>query len=865
MEQLQLGESGQPLQSQSEPPAADPAKRSAPQSSDQKHVADEPGKRAPVGDSRRESAGNEVESSTKGSGRRPASSGVVERPAVGDSGTESAAGRAGSSVRESGSSSVRNKAIGRSAKKPPKTNKPSKVKPAKVVEPAPANPVAQVAIDVNAIAVDRTFDYLVTAEQHTAAVRGARVRVRFAGRLVDGIILDRAATSDHDGKLSYLQRINGPSVLSEQILVVAQAVAARYAGTLAEVLRDAIPGRHARVESELLSDQKWPSKFDAQLSTAGESGEEPSNQPRLDSSPGAVVITPAGDGDRYSDQSSETDQNNDTVQSSNTDQDSDTDGGRDDHGSSTTRNIDHVAWSQYAGGVQLIAALTASQRDGHQAAGTQPALRVALTVAAADDPAQRIADLTVAHNGNCVVVVPDAADLDRFYTALQQQWGDSVARLSAAMSPSARYREFLRIRTNQVSVVLGTRNSVFAPVDNALVIVWDDTDESLLEPRAPGWHAREVALLRSQLFDSPLVIAGYTVSVEVARLVETGWMRHVRADRELTHGGPRVMTEANAKPDDLSVNSRIPGYAWRELTRGLQKGPVLVQVARAGYIPAIACSSCGELFECTHCGGTIEQASTPDGLFIRRCRLCSRPVQSAACPACGHTKVRAVRIGSARTAAELHAAFPDAEVVTSSSSEGVLRTVDAAPKIVVATIGAEPIADGKYQAAILLDGAAQLARSDVRTEEQLMRRWFNATALVKSAADGGTVVVTAPADHRSVQALVRADPMGWAQRELEQRQIAGLPPAVRAASIRGKQDSLKAFVAVMQPGPRLTVSTPIPASSQNDETYVVLVTTPISNGRDLESAIRRALAATPNRQTSGIRVRIDPTSLFGTA
>ncbi|MEV3964601.1 primosomal protein N' [Nocardia sp. NPDC050193] len=98
--------------------------------------------------------------------------------------------------------------------------------------------------------LDRDFDYLVPPELDDIARPGVRVRIRFAGRLVDGYLLSRHAESDHPGKLVRLERVvSAEQVLTPEILRLATTVAARCAGTRADVLRLAIPPRHARVEN----------------------------------------------------------------------------------------------------------------------------------------------------------------------------------------------------------------------------------------------------------------------------------------------------------------------------------------------------------------------------------------------------------------------------------------------------------------------------------------------------------------------------------------------------------------------------------------------------------------------------------------
>ncbi|MFE3291434.1 primosomal protein N' [Rhodococcus sp. NPDC059234] len=99
--------------------------------------------------------------------------------------------------------------------------------------------------------LDREFDYLVPRELDEQAQPGVRVRVRFAGRLVDGFLVQRIAVSEHPGKLGWLDRVVSPErVLTHEVATLVDAVAARYAGTRADVLRLAVPPRHARVEGE---------------------------------------------------------------------------------------------------------------------------------------------------------------------------------------------------------------------------------------------------------------------------------------------------------------------------------------------------------------------------------------------------------------------------------------------------------------------------------------------------------------------------------------------------------------------------------------------------------------------------------------
>ena len=109
--------------------------------------------------------------------------------------------------------------------------------------------IARVCIDSPLSHLDRLFDYQIPDEFGDQVVVGCRVRVRFAGRLLDGYVLDKIATSEHSGRLAPLIRvISAEPVLSPAVARLTRAVADRYAGTLSDVLRLAIPPRRARPE-----------------------------------------------------------------------------------------------------------------------------------------------------------------------------------------------------------------------------------------------------------------------------------------------------------------------------------------------------------------------------------------------------------------------------------------------------------------------------------------------------------------------------------------------------------------------------------------------------------------------------------------
>ena len=642
------------------------------------------------------------------------------------------------------------------------------------------NPVARVRVDSTLPQVDRTFDYRVPAELSEDAVPGARVRVLFNGHELTGYIEERAATTDWTRTSllplkSVLSRV--PSVAPE-IFALAEALADRYASTVANVLRLAVPPRIAALdkkyapllpgyESVYLGDSAPVSTSDAPESAESEPAvPEPSTASSAATSsatdPYAWLATPGAPAPFVLDPPALNPDAPDAVS----------------------------VFSDYENGAEFI-------EDVAAGAATRAVMTVLpghLEHTWADVVATALAAAAASGRG-AIAVVPTAKNLDLLEAALAERLpADSFVRLSSDSTPHTRYHGFVKARLGQVPVVIGTRAAAYAPVANlGLVVCWDDGDSSLVEQRAPYCHARDVLLLRASAENTAALFAGFSMSSEAARLVRTRWASHVRAPRVLVRDySPRIFStgsEFELARDPLAAMARIPHLAFEHARRALARGPVLVQVARSGYIPSFSCERCRMPARCGECSGPLSVAS---GSSVPSCSWCGHLAQQWRCSECGFTHWRYSAAGATRTAEELGRAFPNVPVI-SSAGDHVRASVGPEPALVVATPGAEPVAFGGYAAALLLDADKMLRFDSLRAPEAALRRWLNAAALVRPAALEGTVVTTASPSPVE-QALVRWDPAWFARQELEERAQTGLPPAVRTAAVTGAEVDVRAFM-----------------------------------------------------------------------
>jgi primosomal protein N' (replication factor Y) len=659
-------------------------------------------------------------------------------------------------------------------------------------------PVARVVVDISLPHLDRTFDYLVPERYSATARPGVRVRVPFAGQDVEGFVVQRVEASEHPRRLSPLRRVVSPEpVLTPPVLRLAREVADRYAGTLPDVLRLAVPARHARTE------------------------QAPS--PRPPAEPQELPSPP-----------------------------------------------DAGPWRDYRAGTALIARL---------AAGSSPrAVWTALPGARA--PAQALAvavAATLASGRGALVVLPDRRDVDVLDTELTATLGPGRhARLEADLGASARYRAFLALARGDVRVAIGTRSAAFAPVAGlGLVAIWDDGDDLHAEQRAPYPHAREVLALRAELEGAALLAGGWSRTAECAAWLRSGWAREVSATRTVRRARWPAIAVAGTAPGedvDAAAHGRLPAAAWTALHEGLGRGPVLVQVPRAGYLPGLSCASCRRPARCAVCHGPLAQPAPPSGAEVAppgspSCGWCGRAQPDWSCPHCGGHRLRSRAVGVLRTAAELGRAFPGATIVLPRPGAPAPPVPDGS--LVTSTPGLEPAAPGGYSAAVLLDGAVLLERPQLRASEEALRRWFAAAALVRPAGDGGRVVVCADPRSATVQALVRCDPGGHAERDLAERAALGLPPAVAIASVSGPADAVRGWWRRFVPPAGAELLGPVhdgdsgeSGESGDGSSLRLIVRAPEQARVDLARALRQsAIARSARREPGPVRIQVDPLDL----
>ena len=391
---------------------------------------------------------------------------------------------------------------------------------------------------------------------------------------------------------------------------------------------------------------------------------------------------------------------------------------------------------------------------------------------------------------SAILAVPDYRDQDQLMAALAAVLPpERIVRLDAKQSNPDRYRGLLRCLEGEPLAIVGNRSVIYAPAENlGLIAVWDDGDPLHSEPLSPYVHTRDAALLRQEQQGCAVMFVGHTRSTEVERLVELGWLTAV-SPNPAVH--PRVIPTAQLTSEDrLAAQARIPSIAWREAKAALEHGPVLVQVARPGYAPRLACVDCGQSARCLRCEGPLGQKSSRS---VPACGWCGALAVDWHCDNCEGTRLRFVGATAGRTAEDLGRAFPGVRILI-ADGERPLLSIGNEPALVIATRGAEPVAAGGYRAVLLLDGERMVARESLRVGEDCLRWWSNAAAL---AARGAPIILVGVGGALA-SCLATWRQADYARGELADRRRLRFPPAVRVATVTGTLDAVTTALSTLE-------------------------------------------------------------------
>lgn len=370
------------------------------------------------------------------------------------------------------------------------------------------------------------------------------------------------------------------------------------------------------------------------------------------------------------------------------------------------------------------------------------------------------------------------------------------AVLHSKLAAGERNRAWHEVHQGRVQLVIGTRLSVFAPLPNlGLIVIDEEHDASYKQSESPRYHARDVAIMRAQRLNIPVILASATPSLESWRQARAGRYRLLRlAERATAAPLPRMRyVPAKGRHVKLGLSDALADAIEVRIARAEQS---LVLVNRRGFAPSLYCPHCAWSAPCKRCDAKLTLHQSIRSLRCHHCGFQS-PVPKQ-CPACGHGELIGSGVGTQKLEQALIERFPNARIARADTDalSGKYAWQQLYERIVAreidVVVGTQMLAKGHDFPALTLVGVVDSDRaifsSDFRSQEDLFALLTQVAGRAgrHSLEPGEVIVQTEFPEHPTYQAILRNDFDGFADESLRAREAFGLPPVTRMALIRAE-------------------------------------------------------------------------------
>jgi primosomal protein N' (replication factor Y) len=482
-----------------------------------------------------------------------------------------------------------------------------------------------------------------------------------------------------------------------------------------------------------------------------------------------------------------------------------------------------------------------------------------------------------------LILMPEIALTAQFLDRFATRFGVKPATWHSGVTGRRRERLYTAIAAGDVKVVAGARSALFLPyADLGLIIVDEEHETAYKQDDGVHYHARDMAVVRGKIENAPVVLASATPSIESRVNVERGRYRHVRLPERF---GGRSMPQIRAV--DLRKEA-IPKGRWLSPTlvtavedtvaRGEQ---ALLFLNRRGYAPLTLCRACAHRYECPNCSSWLVEHRFRRSLVCHHCGHVERTPH--ACVECGSIdSLVPCGPGVERIAEEAAALFPDKRcIVLSSDFPGGTERLRAELSAIAAgefdiVIGTQLVAKGHNFPLMtlvgVLDADIGLTSGDPRAAERTFQMLQQVTGRAgRGEKPGRALVQTWQPDHPVIAALISGDAERFYEEETRVREMAGLPPFGRLASLivsaaerEAAEAHARAMALVAEPPPGVTVLGPAEAPLaliRGRYRFRLLVKT--EREVDLQAYLRGWMARCPKiRGNTRVSIDVDPQSFL---
>ncbi|WP_126452235.1 primosomal protein N' [Sulfuriflexus mobilis] len=394
-----------------------------------------------------------------------------------------------------------------------------------------------------------------------------------------------------------------------------------------------------------------------------------------------------------------------------------------------------------------------------------------------------------------LVLVPEISLTPQTVERFRRRFACPIAVLHSGLSDRERLDAWLAAGKGEAGIIIGTRSALFTPLARPGVIIIDEEhDASFRQQDGVRYHARDLAILRAQRLQRPIVLGSATPSLESLVNVEQGRYRSLKLPTRATGAElPPIQTiDLRRQPLNQGLSKTLIDTLHAHLDRGEQ---ALLFINRRGYAPTLCCHDCGWLADCPRCDARLTFHAGSQRLRCHHCGTEQRLMPS--CPDCGSTALRALGQGTERIEETLAELFPDTGIVRidrdstrrKGAMQAILDSIHSGENQLL--VGTQMLAKGHHFPDVtlvgILDADQGLFGADFRASERMAQLIIQVAGRAGRADKPGQVLLqTYHPDHPLLRSLLTEGYAAFANKALHERREAELPPYSAMALLRAE-------------------------------------------------------------------------------
>ncbi len=397
-----------------------------------------------------------------------------------------------------------------------------------------------------------------------------------------------------------------------------------------------------------------------------------------------------------------------------------------------------------------------------------------------------------------LILVPEIGLTPQTINRFKRRFNVPVDMIHSALNDTERLNAWLAARDNHAGIIIGTRSALFTPFhDLGIIIVDEEHDASYKQQDSMRYHARDLAVMRANLDNIPIILGSATPALETLHNAKVGKYHHLTLTKRAGTAIPARHGVLDVK--GLYLNSGLSAPLIAQMRKHLSEGnQVMLFLNRRGFSPALMCHECGWMAECKRCDAfyTFHQHSNEI-----RCHHCGsqQPIIHQ-CQGCGSTQLISVGVGTEQLETQLMNLFPEYKTVRidrdSTRRKGSLESYLEAIKNneYQILIGTQMLAKGHHFPNVtlvgLIDVDSSLFSSDFRAPERLAQLFIQVAGRAGRASKPGEVILqTHHPEHSLLQSLLHQGYGHFAEYALQERKFAQLPPYTHLSLFRAEANN----------------------------------------------------------------------------